>query len=136
MTDLIQMKLSLPPELAAYVHEQAARNDRTPSGQIRAWISERRRREPPPEGAPVFPDALAPAVPGVKPDGRSIAEAKVRLGELEAERDRIKQKQRRWSDTAADGARLDRLNAEVELFRKNIATAQRMMPSNGGQNAV
>jgi hypothetical protein len=52
------MKLSLQPELAAYVQDQAARNDRTPSGQIRAWISERRRREPPAETG--MSDAFAP----------------------------------------------------------------------------
>jgi hypothetical protein len=40
MTDLVQMKLSLPPDLVAYMEDQPARTDRTPSGVIRHWIAE------------------------------------------------------------------------------------------------
>jgi hypothetical protein len=60
MTELQQMKLSLPPDLLAYVQQQAALTDRTPSGMIRPWIAEQRRREPPPEGT--FPRWEAPFV--------------------------------------------------------------------------
>jgi hypothetical protein len=133
MPEFEQFNVLLPEDLAGFLRREATKRDFTISGLLRHYVSEAHRAAPR-EGAPTFPDALAPAVPAVKPDGRSIAEAKAHLGELEAERERIKQRQRRWSDTAADGARLDRLNAEVELFRKNIASAQRMLPRNGGQN--
>jgi hypothetical protein len=130
MTELVQMKLSLPPELAAYVHDQAARSDRTPSGQVRHWISELRRREPPSQTG--FSDAFAPQVPAVKADPESIAEAKERLIQLRAEQDQIRKRKARWEATVSDDTRLDRLIAEVEVLGKRIKAAEQMLPRNGG----
>jgi hypothetical protein len=133
MTDLIQMKLSLPPELAAYVQDQAARSDRTPSGQVRHWISELRRREPPPERTGVS-NEFAPPVPAVKPDAQSIIEAKERLASLKAEREEILRRKRLWQTTVNEDTRVDRIVAEVEVLGKRIAAAEKMLPRNGGRH--
>jgi hypothetical protein len=129
---LQQVCVSLPPNLVTLVQQHAAQTDRTIGGMIRHVVAEWARTQPRPEGG--FPDAFAPPVPAVKPAVQSIAEAKVRLDELKQERERIKRRQQLRSDTAADGARLDRLNAEIEVFGKHIAMAERMMPANEGLN--
>jgi hypothetical protein len=129
---LQQVCVSLPPSLIVRLQQGAVQTDRTLGGMIRHLVSEWARATPLPEGG--FPDAVTSPYPAVKADATSIAEAKIQLGELEQERERILQKQRRWSDTAADGTALDQLNLRIDLFRKNITMAERMMPRrrNGG----
>jgi hypothetical protein len=140
MTDLVQLKLSLPPDLIAYVQQQAAHADRTPSGVIRHWISERKRCEPPPEAT--FPAKVLASIKTAE----EIAAAKVRLAALREERERLQKllwgepgrfiakdntrvmQGRPPSGTAADGARLDELNAEIDVLTKQIVLAERMLP--------
>jgi hypothetical protein len=129
---LHQLKISLPPDLVAYVQQQAARTDRTPSGVIRHWIAEQKRREPPPEG--VFP---APVLPGVAANPKAIAEAKKRVTALRQERDELRRRHRKYyGTTLEEDQRCDRLSMEIELTDKGIAMAERMLPTNGGANAV
>lgn len=137
MTELVQMKLSLPPELAAYVQDQAARSDRTPSGQVRHWISELRRREPPPERVGVS-DAFAPQVAAVPATPEGIAAAKERLAAMRKVQEQIRHRKRLWQATVSDDARLDRLVAEVEVLGKRIAAAEQILPRsrNGGTSGV
>jgi hypothetical protein len=133
MAELVELKLSLPPDLLAYVQQQAARTDRTPSGVIRHWIAEQKRREPP-DHAPAFPAEIAPIIPGVAANPKAIAEAKERVTALRQERAAIHHRQRLKNDTAADGRRVDEINSEIEVTSNRIAMAERM--ANGGLNAV
>ena len=129
MPEFEQFNVLLPENLAGFLRREAAKRDFTLSGLLRHLVAEAARAEPRPEGG-FFPNEFAPPVAAVKADAQSIAEAKVHLGELQQERERIKRRQQLWSDTAADGARLDRLNAEIEVFGKRITAAERM--ANGG----
>ena len=131
---LQQINVALPAHLVEFIRRQAARQDHTVSGAIRHILAEAARREPPPEGAPVFPDALAPPVPAVKPDAQSIIEAKERLASLKAEREEILRRKRLWQTTVNEDTRVDRIVAEVEVLGKRIAAAEKMLPRNGGRH--
>jgi hypothetical protein len=129
MTELVQMKLSLPPELAAYVQDQAARADRTPSGQVRHWISELRRREPRAEGVFNFP-----TLPGVPATPEGIAAAKARVAAMREEQARIRRKKKVHGTTVDEDTRHDRLHVEIGMTNERIALAEKAMPRsrNGG----
>src|SRR5262245_46649338 len=129
---LQQLKISLPADLLAYVQQTAVRTDRTPSGVIRAWIAEQKRREPPPEG--VFP---APVFPGVAATPEAVAEAKQRVAAMRQERDELRRRQRKYyGTTLSEDERCDRLSADIELTEKHLLVAERMLPNSGGPNAV
>jgi hypothetical protein len=132
---LHQLKISLPPDLVAYVQQQAARTDRTPSGVIRHWIAEQKRREPPPEA--VFPTEIAPIIPAIPPTPEGIAAGKARIAKLREELQQIRLRQRMHADTAADEDRISRINLEIDVVSKAVAMVMRMLrPTNGGLNAV
>jgi hypothetical protein len=124
---LIQMKLSLPSDLIAYVKQAAARNDRTPSGMIRFWIVEQKRREPPAEGVP-----WGETIPPIPPTVQGTAEGRERITKLRDELQKIRHRQRIHADTGADEDRAVRINFEIETIRKQIDLVTRMLPSNGG----
>jgi hypothetical protein len=131
---LQQVCVSLPPNLITRLQQGAVQSDRTLGGMIRHLVAEWARATPSPEG----PRAWGEPVPSVAATPEGIREGKARLADLEQERQRIKERQRRWSDTAADGARLDRLNLEIGITEQRIRLAEQMMrPSNGkGPNDV
>jgi hypothetical protein len=133
MTELIQLKLSLPPDLLAYVSAEAVRTDRTPSGIIRHWIAEQHRREPP-RATASFPDAFAPRVPAFPITPEGVAEAKERVAAMKKEREQILRRKARWQTTVDEDTRVDRLVAEIEIMSKRIASAEKMLPRsrNGG----
>jgi len=130
MSDLLQMKLSLPRELAEYVHQQAARSDRTPSGMIRHWISEQRRREPSPDGTPVFPAGRI--IPGVPATVDGIAAAKEHVVALLEEQKQLHRRKRVSGTTVAEDTRADAITSEVGIINQRIAAAEKMLPRNGG----
>jgi hypothetical protein len=127
MTELVQLKLSLPPDLVAYVHQQAARTDRTPSGMVRHWISEQKRREPPREGVFDFP--IIPSVPATL---EGVAAAKERVAAMRAEQARIRRKKRTHGTTADEDAKADRFIDEIATMEQRIALAEKMMPRRNG----
>jgi hypothetical protein len=136
MTDLQQLKITLPPDLLAYVQEQASRSDRTASGQVRHWIAEQKRREPPAERIGVS-DAFAPPVPAVPATVEGVAAARERLAALRDEEQKLRKRKSRWETTIDEDSRVDRIVAEVEVLSKRIAAAERMLPRpNGGQSVV
>jgi hypothetical protein len=134
MSQLQQVIVMLPEPLLAFLKRAAAREDRTLSGALRHLVSEAARAEPPAETG--FPDAIAPPVPAVPATVEGIIAAKERLAELRAEQAKIARRKTRWETTVADDVRVDRIIAEIEVTRKAIAMAERMLPRNGGQNAV
>src|SRR5262245_52338182 len=119
---LHQLKISLPPDLLAFVQQQAALTDRTPSGFIRHVLAEQKRREPRPEAT--FP---APVFPGVPATVEGVAEAKQRVATMRQERDELRRRQRKYyGTTISEDERCDRLSADIELFEKGIVMAERM----------
>jgi hypothetical protein len=134
VTELVQLKLSLPPDLAAYVHQQAARTDRTPSGIIRHWIAEAQRREPPPEG----PRTWGKELPGVAANPQAVAEAQERVAKLREEQAKIRRKQlHTFGTTASEDERFNELTGEIGITEQRIRLAEQMMrPTSGGPNDV
>jgi hypothetical protein len=135
MTDLQQLKITLPPDLLAYVQEAAARTDRTPSGMVRHWISEQKRREPPPEATPVFANSITVAPVALTPAG--VVEGRARIVSLEREIEKRRARQQRHADVAGDEDRIGEILLEIDIIRKGIDMATRMMrPNNRGPNDV
>jgi hypothetical protein len=134
VTELVQIKLSLPPDLFTYVQQEAVRTDRTASGQIRHWIAEQKRREPPPQTG--FSNAFAPPVPAVPATVEGIAAARERVVKLRQEEEQLRKRKARWETTVDQDTRVDRIVAEVEVLGKRIAAAEKMLPrsSNGGRD--
>jgi hypothetical protein len=85
MADLQQLKLLLPPDLIRYVHQEAARTDRTPSGMIALDRGTATPRATPAGGRVSIPDA-----PECCGHTEGIAEAKARLAKLGDEQQQLR----------------------------------------------
>jgi hypothetical protein len=127
MTDLAQVKLSLSPELVAYVQAEAARTDRTPSGYIRHVLAEHKRTAPPSDPGGCMGAHTLPNIPAT-PEG--IAAAEAIISDLEAEETRLVELQNASPprSTATNAARLDRLRGDLIVLRQRYVMACRMLP--------
>jgi hypothetical protein len=131
MSEFQQFNVLLPENLAGFLKTEAARRDFTISGLLRHYVSEAHRAAPR-EGAPTFPDAIAPVVPAFPATPKGIAAAKERLAAMNKEREQILKRKARWQTTVDEDTKVDRLVAEIEVTSKRIEMAEKMLPRNGG----
>jgi hypothetical protein len=119
----------LPENLAGFLKTEAARRDFTISGLLRHYVSEAHRAAPPPEWVPP-----GQTIPGFSQTPEGIAQAKEHIAKLGQELQRIRHRQKIHADDATDEDRAARINFELDVVRKGIDMATRMLPRNGGQN--
>ncbi len=127
MAEMEQLTVALPGDLVAFLRRRAKIEDRTPSGQIRHYVSEAARQEPPPE-APLFGSVL----PNVQATPESIAEGKAIIADLRRKQARLANL--KGDATAASDADAERYKFEAEIMESRVAAAVRQLPrpTNGG----
>jgi hypothetical protein len=134
MPQLQQVIVMLPEPLVAFLKRAADREDRTLSGALRHLVSEAARVEPSPAGAPWVPSG--PTIPGVVATSEGIAQAKEHIAALLEEQKQIHRRKRIHGTTVAEDARADQITMIVGVMGQRIAEAEKILPRNGGQNAV
>ena len=125
-----EIKVSLPPALAAFVKRKAKDTDHTTSGLIRHFVAEAARAEPPP--TPSFP-----VLENVPHTPAGVAAARARQAAKREELARLEQRRRSPRGgplSADDDMRASRLSHEIAIIDDQIAMAERFLPrpANGG----
>jgi hypothetical protein len=120
---LQQLSIALPAGLLAFVQRRAEAEDRTLSGQVRHYLSEAARSEPPASTSKL----PWRAIPNVEANAKSIAAAETRVAKNLQERERIARRQRTNDSSAADDTRDMELAAEIRETEAQIVQARRMM---------
>ena len=124
---LEHINISLPAGLLAFAQRQAEREDRTLSGQIRHFVAEAARLEPPPAPAP-----FGSELPNVAANAEAIAAARAQIAKL---RTRQAQLARLGHNaTAATDDEVQRLKFQAEILEQRVEQAERMLlrTANGG----
>jgi hypothetical protein len=134
MPQLQQVIVMLPEPLTAFLKRAAEREDRTLSGVLRHLVSEAARVEPPPAGAPWVPPG--PTIPGVAATPEGIAQAKEHIAALLEEQKQLHRRKRVSGTTVAEDTRADQITMIVGVMGQRIASAEKMLPRNGGRNVV
>ena len=117
------VNISLPAELVALLRDAAAREDRTPSGQIRHLVAQTVRQAPP-------PPPQRKVLQNVEWTPAGIAAAKARVAKLKQRHDALLARSRQplYEPTpATDDDEIRRLSVELEFTERQVALAERMV---------